>query len=326
MRADRLLLLMDLLRRHGRITAAELARRLEVDRRTVLRDIEALSTAGIPVYAERGRNGGFALVPGYRPHLEDLTAEETRALFLTGAQHTLGRLGLEGPLASALRKLSAALPDDQHRQVSHAGERIVVDAAGWTSDPAPLPFLEVVQRAVFDDRRLRIGYTPKDVSRAGVRTVDPYGLLLAAGTWYLVAGHRGSSRSYRVSRITAVRVLDQASSRPPDLDLRGLWRTMRTAYGNETGTPTRLRVSTELVELVLNSLSSQLTGPAQTRAEGATTVVEGRLRSVRGGAAVLAGFGRLVEVLEPAELIESLVTVADELMHQYRQEPEAAHT
>lgn len=318
MRADRLLTLVALLRRHGKLSAAELARRLEVDRRTVLRDVEALSTAGFGIYAERGRNGGFALLPEYRPDVGGLTADETRALFLAGGQPTLARLGLAGPLASALTKLSTELPPEHRQQVDRAGSRILIDAGGWTTGPEPLPWLETVQQAVFADRRLRFDYLPRPGRRAGVRTVDPYGLLQAAGTWYLIAAHRGRPRTYRVSRMTSAQLLPQPSVRPDDLDLAALWERLRGEYADAAnGIMIKIKVPRQWVDLVRRNLAVQLAGPPVITAAGDAMIVEAPVTGIRGTTGTLAGFGDMIEVLEPPELIDSLVTVAAQLTALY---------
>ncbi|HEY9289888.1 MAG TPA: WYL domain-containing protein [Microlunatus sp.] len=322
MRADRLLSLVALLRRHGKLSAAELARRLEVDRRTVLRDVEALSTAGFPIYAERGRNGGFALLPEYRPDVGGLTADETRALFLAGGQPALERLGLAGPLATALTKLSADLPDDRQQQLARTEQRIIFDAAGWLVGPESLPDLDTLQRAVLTDHRLRFDYQPMPPSRPGIRTVDPYGLLQAAGTWYLIAAHRGRPRTYRASRMRSARLLPQPSRRPDDLDLRALWEQLRGRYAERRpGIKIKIRTSARWLDLVRRNLYGQLTDAPVITEDGDEMILEASVVAIRGAVGVLAGLGTMIEVLEPPELINGLLEVASQLQDQYRTSP-----
>lgn len=310
--------LVALLRRHGKLSATELARRLEVDRRTVLRDVEALSTAGFGIYAERGRNGGFALLPEYRPDVGGLSADEARALFLAGGQPALDRLGLAEPLAYALTKLGAELPAEHQQQVDRTSSRIMISAGGWTTGPESLPCLETVQQAVFGDRRLRFDYLPRPGRQPGVRTVDPYGLLQAAGTWYLIAAHRGRPRTYRVSRMVSARVLAQASVRPDDLDLAALWERLRGDYAEAT-TPImiKIRVPRQWLDMVSRSLAIQLVGPPVITEVGDTMIIEAPVTGIRGTTGMLAGFGDMIEVLEPPELINSLIMVADQLKELY---------
>ena len=319
MRADRLLTLVALLRRHGKLSATELARRLEVNRRTVLRDIEALSTAGFGVFAERGRNGGFALLPEYRPDVGGLTADEARALFLAGGQPALARLGLARPLASALTKLGSQLPPQHQQQVDRAGSRILIDAGGWTTGPEPLPYLETVQEAVFADRRLRFDYLPRPGRRPGVRTVDPYGLLQAAGAWYLIAAHRGRPRTYRVSRMASAHLLPQPSQRPDDLDLPALWEQLRGDYADTApGIMIKLRVPRQWVDMVSRNLAIQLAGQPVITADGDAVIIEAPVTGIRGTTGMLAGFGNVIKVLDPPELIDSLIDVADQLRELYQ--------
>lgn len=318
MRADRLLSIVALLRRHQRLSAGELARRLEVDRRTVLRDIEALSTAGYGIYAERGRNGGFALLPEYRPDVGGLTAEQTRALFLAGGQPALERLGLAEPLAQAMTKISVGLPDDQQQQVERLEQRIVIDSGGWLAGPDPLPQLEIVERAVLTDRRLRFHYQPRPDRRPGTRTVDPYGLVQAAGTWYLIAAHRGRPRSYRLSRMSAVRALQQDSQRPGGLDLRTLWAQLQAEYASGVaGQTIRLRTSPAFVDFVCRALAVQLLEPPTITAQEDEMIIEAQVSGLRGTIAVLAGFGSKITIDTPPELIDGVLEVADQLRQQY---------
>ncbi|WP_375426677.1 helix-turn-helix transcriptional regulator [uncultured Friedmanniella sp.] len=316
-RADRLLLLTALLKQHGRLSARELARRLEVTERTVLRDVEALSAAGIPVYAERGRNGGFALLPGYSPDAAALTPIEAEALFLAGGHAALERLGLADPLASALRKLATSLPADLDSAVVRTSERILIESTGFDPPGPELGHLDLVQRAVFDDLRLRFRYQPRLPSTPGVRTVDPYGLVAAGPTWYLVAAHRGRPRTYRLSRMSEVAALSTPAVRPADLDLRSLWRALRVAYSDRPSVPLAIRTEPRWTEILLSSLSSQLSGLVDVTHDGGTALVRGRIFTIRGTAAVLAGFGTFIEVQEPAELRDSLRELGRELSERY---------
>ncbi len=179
-RADRLLSLLLLLQHRGRRSAKELADELEVSTRTVLRDIEALSTAGVPVYAERGRHGGFALLPGYSTDLTGLTHDEALALLTAQSRATPEALGLGPAFAAAVRKIVAAMPDAARREAVGAADRVLVDRGGWLGDSDPDPHLAVVRRAVFAGKRLRLRYAARD-EPARWRTVDPVGLVEARG-------------------------------------------------------------------------------------------------------------------------------------------------
>jgi predicted DNA-binding transcriptional regulator YafY len=315
-RADRLLQIVGLLRQHGRLSAAELARRLEVTPRTVLRDMEALSTAGVPVVAERGRRGGFALLPGYRPAVEELTATEVQALLLAG-RVPADSVGLAGPLATALRKLGGWAAPEHGRSADRISDRVIVDPNGWWTSPEQAEHFATVQEAVLTDRRLRLTYRPRDPSRTGVRTVDPYGLLQAAGVWYLIAAHRGQPRSYRVSRVLAATVLDEPSSRPADLDLRALWRELRSQFAGPPSHTIRLACDPARYELALTLLAGQGASRPRVVDEGPPVVFELEVHVLRPAVGVLAGLGSAVRALAPPELLELMVTVAEDLLATY---------
>ncbi|MDJ0392882.1 YafY family protein [Rhodococcus sp. G-MC3] len=238
MRADRLLSLVLLLRNRGRMSASTLAKELEVSERTVLRDIDALSTSGFPVYAERGRNGGFALMPGFTTDLTGLSIAEAKALLTGEASESLG---MAADFASAMRKVAASMPDEQRRAATTVADRVLVRPEGWYADPAPDEHLAAVQQAVFVGLRLRISYAGRgrDVTE---RTIDPIGLVYAAGRWYLMATHRGKDRTYRLSRIRAVVQLDEPAHRSSVVDLAALWAGRRE----------RFRSTIELVPVVIS--------------------------------------------------------------------------
>ncbi|GAB2608663.1 helix-turn-helix transcriptional regulator [Pseudactinotalea suaedae] len=228
MRADRLVSLVLLLRQRGRLSAAELARELEVSTRTVLRDIEALSSAGVPVYAERGRHGGFALLPGFRTELTGLNHDEAVALLTAGS--TRGdQIGLGSALASAIRKVVDALPADHRTAASEASRRILVDPAAdllsrrQSTEEVPSAVMAQVRRAVLAGHRLRIRYAAVGRDPAW-RTVDPIGLVTVREKGYLLATLDGADRTYRLSRIAAAEELHEAAQRPERVDLDELWQ------------------------------------------------------------------------------------------------------
>src|SRR5437899_294031 len=182
MRSDRLVSVLLLLQAHGRLSARDLAGRLEVSERTIHRDVEALSAAGVPVYAERGRHGGIALLPGYRTDVSGLTSAEARALFVFAGRGTLADLGLEGELRSALRKLLSVLPEPHRPGAERAADRVVVDPRGWMRSRDDLPHLATVQEAVWRDRRLRIRYRRPGAPDAAERGFGPDVEVLAPDT------------------------------------------------------------------------------------------------------------------------------------------------
>ncbi|MEU8669664.1 MULTISPECIES: helix-turn-helix transcriptional regulator [Streptomyces] len=229
MRADRLVSLVLLLRQRGRLTADTLARELEVSTRTVLRDIEALSAAGVPVYAERGRYGGFALLPGFRTELTGLNHDETLALLAAGSGRGEQVFGLGPALASAMRKVVDALPESHQAAASDAAQRFLVDpetdllSRRPVVDQVPGTTMVEVRRAVLSGRKLRIHYAATDQAPRW-RTVDPIGLVTVRDRGYLLATRSGADRTYRLSRVLAAEELPEAAQRPNRVDLDRIWR------------------------------------------------------------------------------------------------------
>lgn len=229
MRADRLVSLVLLLRRHGRLTADALARELEVSTRTVLRDIEALSAAGVPVYAERGRHGGFALLPGFQTELTGLNHDEAVALLAAGPGRGEQAFGLGSALASAMRKVVDALPESHRATASDAAQRFLVDpetdllSRRQVNEEVPGTAMGEVRRAVLAGRKLRIHYAATD-QPAQWRTVDPIGLVTVRDRGYLLATRSGEDRTYRLSRVLAAEELPEPAQRPNRVDLDRIWR------------------------------------------------------------------------------------------------------
>lgn len=228
MRADRLVSLVLLLRQRGQLPAATLATELEVSVRTVLRDIEALSTAGVPIHSERGRHGGYALLPGFRTELTGLNHDEALALLVAGSRRGAQSLGLGSALASAMLKVVDALPSGHVDTAITVAERLLIDpqtdllARPLAGDEVSEPVMLAVRRAVLEGRRLRIRY-PATESEAKWRTVDPLGLVTVRDRGYLLATHEGADRTYRLSRVVAAELLDEPAQRSDRIDLERAW-------------------------------------------------------------------------------------------------------
>ena len=234
MRASRLVQLLLLLQARGRLTAATLAAELEVSERTIHRDVDALSAAGVPIYAERGPHGGIQLVDGYRTRLTGLTGDEAEALFLGSLPGPAAELGLGTVVAAARLKVLAALPTELRTRASRLVERFHLDAAGWFHATDDVPHLTLLAEAVWEARRVTVGYR-----RAGGevdRVLEPLGLVLKAGVWYLVAQADDDVRTYRVSRFSRVTPQQAGFTRPPRFDLAEHWRASIAAY--EESAPT----------------------------------------------------------------------------------------
>jgi predicted DNA-binding transcriptional regulator YafY len=232
-RADRLVSLVLLLRQRGKMSADALARELEVSTRTVLRDIEALSTAGVPVHAERGRLGGFALLPGFRTELTGLNHDEALALLTAGSSQQV--FGLSSALASAMRKVIDALPDSNRLTAHDAAQRFLIEpktdllARRQTSEEIPATIVNEVRRAVLAGRKLRILYASAD-RVPNWRTVDPLGLVTVRGKGYLLATTEGRDRTYRLSRITDAEKLAEPAERTGTVDLEQLRQQRSTRF------------------------------------------------------------------------------------------------
>src|SRR5438477_4577671 len=229
-RASRLVSLLLLLQTRGHMTAPDLARELEVSVRTVYRDVEALSAAGVPVYAEAGRGGGFRLVEGYRTRLTGLSAKEAEALLLGGTPGTVGELGLGTVFAAAQAKLLAAMPKEAADRAFVVRQRFHLDSAGWFKSSRVPAHLGPVAAAVWEERRVEIVYRHHGSDQDAHRVLDPLGLVLKAGVWYLVAARDGETRTYRVSRIQQAKVLEERSPRPADFDLARYWAESVASY------------------------------------------------------------------------------------------------
>lgn len=223
MRADRLLSILLLLQVHRRQTARELARRLEVSERTIHRDMEALSAAGFPVFAERGTGGGWMLVEGYKTNLTGLNKDEIQALFLTKPLRVLADLGLDKALDAAMLKLSAALPSAHRDNAEHARQRIHIDLTGWNRSDEHVRLLPVLQQAVWQERKVKFTYGRGGGCDPVERLADPLGLVAKGSVWYLVAVVDGDTRSYRVSRVVDAELIDEPCVRPKGFDLAEFW-------------------------------------------------------------------------------------------------------
>jgi predicted DNA-binding transcriptional regulator YafY len=222
MRADRLLSILLLLQVHRRVTARELAKRLEVSERTVLRDMDALSGAGVPVMAERGAGGGWSLVEGYQTKLTGLSAAEIQSLFLARPPRLMADLGLKLEADAAMIKLQASLPAASRQHADFARQRVLVDSRGWRDPAESVACLPVLLDALWRQRQVRFVYS-RVLGEPGERTADPLGLVAKGSTWYLVASVDGEPRTYRVSRIRDAAILDRPATRLAGFDLAAYW-------------------------------------------------------------------------------------------------------
>ncbi|MFD7996407.1 helix-turn-helix transcriptional regulator [Streptomyces mexicanus] len=320
MKSDRLLSILLLLQTRGRVPARELAERLEVSVRTIYRDVEALSASGVPVYAERGRHGGIELLAGFRTDVTGLTADESRALFVLAAQGAHAALGLDSALGSALRKVMAALPAPHRPAAEVTSRRILVDATRWKSGPQQAVDLDVLQDAVFADRRLRLRYRHSGEREPRTYTVDPYGLVAKAGVWYLVADRRARPRLFRAERIGSARVLDEPVRRRPGVELADAWEVLRRQVEERPGAlEVTVLVHRDRLDMFQRMHASALAGPPDDDGTGEWVTARltfGSLRAVR----QLLAFSDRVRVLWPPQARRELREAAASVVELYGRE------
>ena len=312
MRADRLVATLLILQAKGRVTAAELAEELEISERTARRDLEALAMAGIPVYSQPGRNGGWSLLGGARTDLSGLTAAEARTLFLVAGPSS----AVTPEAKAALRKLVRALPETFRAEAEAAAAAVVLDPTTWgtTSAPRP-PYLDAIQEAVVKGVQVRLSYADRDGNETE-RTVHPLGLVAKSSVWYLVADTEAGMRTFRVGRVRGLTMTDRPVVRPDGFDLAETWRAVVEAM-DERRTAFRAVVRAE--PRAMGWLRSAFGSSVVVQ----DTLDDGRLEVEIGAwssealAHDLVGFGGHVEVVRPIEVRDQLARIGEELVARY---------
>ena len=319
MRASRLVSLLLLLQARGQLTAAELAAELEVSERTIHRDVEALSASGVPIYAERGSHGGFRLVDGYRTRLTGMTADEAEALFLAGLPGPAAELGLGTVVAAAQLKVLASLPPELRARASRLVERFHLDAGDWFRASQPVPYLGALSEAVWNATRITIDYDRGE--GATRRVLQPLGLVLKAGIWYVVASVDDQIRTYRVSRVVAAEPGEERFDRPDGFDLASYWAESSAAYERDVPrVAVDVRVRPDRLERLRDAVGSRAVDDAETL-DGADPDGWLRLRlrldwPDEAHRTLLAG-GRWVEVLGPPEVRARIAATARAIAERY---------
>lgn len=312
-KSSRLVSILLLLQTRGRMTAADLAEELDVSVRTVYRDVEALSAAGVPLYGDAGHAGGYRLLGGYRTRLTGFTEGEAEALFLAGVPGPAAELGLGPVLAAAQLKVRAALPRELREHADRISGRFHLDAPGWYADADDTPYLPAVADAVWNARVLHVLYRrwrePTDVRRR----LEPYGLVLKAGRWYVVAGP--GPRTFRVDQILELTAKDEEFSRPERFDLAAYWAAYQRDFHN------RLHRAEAVIRV---APGTRLTGPtAQAMESNGLTERDGwtqaivPIESVDQAHDEFLRLGAAIEVLEPAELRDRIARTVAELARLY---------
>ncbi len=317
MRASRLLTILLTLQLRGRSTAQALADRLEVSRRTIYRDVDELTAAGVPIYAERGSSGGFMLLDGFRTGLTALTSDESEALMLAGVPAAAADLGLGGQAGSAWLKLLSALPDAGREGADRMSSRFHLDVVDWYRRRATPGSLRTVAAGVWADRMVEFRY--ESWRRTSRVVVDPLGLVLKAGCWYLVARTRGRLGTYRLDKIFEAQVLEDGFDRPAGFVLAEAWRdsvasferSLRRQEATIRVSPTCLdrldRLGADIAERVLAA------EPDDAGLLTASVPIEG----IGYAAGLLLGLGDEVEVLEPSELRSEIARLAAGVVRLY---------
>ncbi|WP_197321805.1 YafY family protein [Saccharomonospora sp. NB11] len=321
MRAERLVALLFTLQSRRSATVAELAQALGVSPRTMHRDLAALQAAGVPLWTETGRYGGVRLVEGWRTRLDGLTAREAVALFAMGAPRALAELGLGAAVAGAHAKVTATLPAPLRDQARQVAQRFHLDAPRWFRPAEDTAHLAELAKAVWEETRLRVRYRPSGAEREVERTLDPLGLVLKAGVWYLVARVEKSIRTYRVARMTNVEPLTERTERPEDFDLARWWAESSARFERSLRRlPVRVKLSPAGVRALATVLDAELAAAALDGARPTTdgwteAVVEFEAPDVAVGQ--LLALGTEVEVLEPASVRQEFAAVARRIAERH---------
>jgi len=321
MRASRLLSILTTLQARGQVTAPELAEGCEVSVRTIYRDIDALAAAGVPVYADRGAEGGYRLLDGYRVRLNGLSQPEAEALFMTGLPGPAAALGLEPAMLAAQTKLMAALPENLRPDAGRMQERFHLDAPGWFDEAEQPKHLRTIANAVLREKPIEIRYQSWRAEKR--RRVAPLGLVLKGGSWYLAGQVDGSVRTYRVARVLDCSVLGERFVRPAGFDLAGHWQAATTRLEAEMH-PALATVRLSPIGIKLLNALSQHYVKSRTRIEETADDNGWRIAHVPIGktvwhaAAELLRLGAEAEVLAPAELRDKMAELTEAMAARYR--------
>lgn len=312
MRADRLISILLLLQVHGRLTAHGLAERLEVSERTVLRDMDALSAAGVPVIAERGPGGGWKLVDGYQTRLTGLTPTEIQTLFFAHPPQLLESLGLGPAAEAAWLKLQAALPAASQQQAKRARRSIVIDPRGWRESQS-VASLPVLLDALWRGRRVRFIYESA-LGEAGERLIDPLGLVARGSVWYLVASRDGQPRTYRVSRVRDATLDEQESVSPDDFDLAAYWEASTLEFREHLP---RYYATFRVASSVMRWVRYRGWRLEEEREEGDRVRIRLRFDVEEEGLQFALSFGGDVEVIQPEALRNKVLEAARLIVEGY---------
>lgn len=316
MRADRLLSIMLMLQNGGKKSTRYLAEQLEVSERTIIRDMESLSSAGIPVYAERGSLGGWVLEESYRTNLTGMTHDELISLLVTSHSPLIGDLGIRKHFDAAYQKLLASSPRSIRQDAEMIREKIHIDGAGWHSYRESHPYLTVLQEALWLDRITRIQYM-KGEERVE-RMIHPLGLVAKRSTWYVVAESQGELRTYRVSRIVDAVITEEAFERPADFNLADYWEESLTRFmQNLPQYPAQVRMSLNLTERLKRERYVKILRCDMDNQQSGWIAADLEFNTLESASAILLSCGAEIEVIAPQELREHVSTAAKAITRLY---------
>jgi predicted DNA-binding transcriptional regulator YafY len=304
------------------MTAQQLANELEVSVRTIYRDVESLHAAGIPLYGDAGWDGGYQLLDGYRTQLTGLTTDEAESMFLAGLPGPAAELGLGAVVTAAQLKLLAALPPELRDRAGRIRERFHLDAPGWYRDPDDVPHLMAVADAVWRQHRIRIRYRRWEAPREVVRTLDPYGVVLKGGRWYLVAASNNTPRTYRVGEILELQPLEEKFERPAGFSLGDYWQSYLDEFeARRLKGTARVRFTERglrrLPDLLGHAAARFANDNVVARDDGwVTTIIP--IEEIAHAHGDLLRIGADVVVEEPAELREMISETVRRLSTHYR--------
>lgn len=310
MRADRLLSIMLLLQNRGKMSSRQLAELLEVSERTIARDIEALSAAGIPVYAERGSRGGWVLAESYRTNLTGMRPEEIVSLLLTSHSELLGDLGIQGHFNAAYQKLLAASPATIRQDAELIRQRIHIDGAGWHASDEAFPWLSTVQEAVWTQQKLRIRYRKDDETVE--RLIRPLGLIAKRNVWYVAAEqeHGGELRTYRISRLEQAVLLEETFERPAEFNLANYWEQSNASFKARLPRyPARVTIKEPRLNRLRRERYAKVLHAEQPDDRGYVKA-EIEFQTLDSACEIILACGREIEVLAPPELRERVMAEA----------------
>lgn len=313
MRADRLISIVLLLQANGRMTAETLATRLEVSQRTILRDMDALSSAGVPVVAERGTGGGWRLIDGYETKLTGLTPAEIRSLFLARPPALLAELGLKEAADAAWLKLRAALPVGVREQAELVRQRLLIDSRNWRDSTESLTSLPVILESLWSGERLKFLYEKAD-GEASERQVDPLGVVARANRWYLVAARGDEQRTYRVSRIRSAEILPERANRPKGFDLAAYWEMSTNRFREHLP---RYEAAFLVTHAILPWVCYRSWRVLERVQDGERFRVSMRFDAPEEARQFALSFGADIEVLEPPELRDYVIATAHAVVAAY---------